>query len=259
MSESDGLDEAVEAMLRTGLMTAGRIGEQLARDREQKMRASQAGEERQARELQARLDAERAAARAQLAPALDNRWWDTASERDIVRAHETATAWKAHDPMAASAVESIREQVQRRYGMDVSSLGAAGPATQAGADGLTGQGTGERGAAAGGRTQAAALLAEAGRDDRARKQGVQSENATRESSGSDAGLQYDSSARRGALAKRLDGVADKEAVTARLSADSDQGTPPAAAVTAAHAKAPKARKTRGAPGATRQAQKGLSR
>lgn len=29
---------------------------------------------------------------------MDNRWWDTASGRDIERVHEAATAWKDHDP-----------------------------------------------------------------------------------------------------------------------------------------------------------------
>ncbi|KHL05505.1 citrate/2-methylcitrate synthase, partial [Sinomonas humi] len=32
------------------------------------------------------------------------------------RVHETATAWKDHDPTARSAAETIRDQVQRRYG-----------------------------------------------------------------------------------------------------------------------------------------------
>ena len=85
MSESDGIDEALEGMSRVGLTVAGRIGEQLARAREQEMRRAQAAEEQQARELQARFDAERAAARAQLAPVMDNRWWDTANGRDIER------------------------------------------------------------------------------------------------------------------------------------------------------------------------------
>src|SRR6478752_1166269 len=124
MSESDGIEEAIEGMSRVGLTVAGRLGEQLASTREQELRRAQAAEQQQARELQARYDAERAAARAQLAPVMDNRWWDTASGRDIERVHETATAWKDHDPAARNAAETIRDQVQQRYGLDVNNLGA---------------------------------------------------------------------------------------------------------------------------------------
>jgi hypothetical protein len=124
MSESDGIEEAIEGISRVGMTVAGRLGEQLARARETALRRAQAAEEQQGRELQARFDAERAAARAQLAPVMDNRWWDTASGRDIERVHETSTAWKDHDPAARNAADTIRDQVQRRYGVDVDNLGA---------------------------------------------------------------------------------------------------------------------------------------
>jgi len=120
MSES----EALEVMSRVALTVAGRLGEQLARAREQELRRAQGAEEQQARELQGRFDAERAAARAQLAPVMDNRWWDTASGRDIERVHEAATAWRDHDPAARDAAEEIRDQVQRRYGLQVNNLAA---------------------------------------------------------------------------------------------------------------------------------------
>ncbi len=123
MSESDGLDEVVETLLRTGLTAAGRIGEELARAREKSAREAAAAEDQKGRELMARLEGERAAARAQLAPALDARWWETARAEDVVRVHQTATAWKSQDPMARSAADAIREQVQQRYGIDVEALG----------------------------------------------------------------------------------------------------------------------------------------
>lgn len=66
-----------------GLTVAGRLSEQVARAREQALRRAQAAEEQQARELQAQFDAERAPARVQLAPVMDNRWWDMASGRDV--------------------------------------------------------------------------------------------------------------------------------------------------------------------------------
>src|SRR5437870_4538154 len=109
MSQSDGIEEAIERMSRVGLTVAGRLGEQLARAREQELRSAQAAEEQQARELQARFDAERAAARVQLSPVMDNRWWDTASGHDIERVHGTAIGWKEHDSTALNAAEMIRD------------------------------------------------------------------------------------------------------------------------------------------------------
>lgn len=262
MSESDGIEEAIEGMSRVGLTVAGRLGEQVARVREQALRRAQAVEEQQARELQARFDAERAAARAQLAPVMDNRWWDTASGRDIERVHEAATAWKDHDPAARSAAEVIRDQVQRRYGMDVDNVGADDAsvvAALAKAERDREQAEQERGAGRDETAQAAQLLAEAAREDRDRKQDVTEANQRPEALGEEAGTKYDSAERRQELAASLEGIADREAVQARLSADQDQGTPPNAAVAQAPGRSPKARKTRGTNGPTKLLQKGMSR
>ena len=95
MSEADGMEDAVNGAMRTGLMVAARIGEQLARMREQEQRTIAAAGEQRARELQERFDAQRAAARAQLAPVSREDWWDKATPEMIERVHETATAWKA--------------------------------------------------------------------------------------------------------------------------------------------------------------------
>ena len=43
MSESDGIDEAIEGMSRVGPTVAGRLGEQLARAREQALRVEGSG------------------------------------------------------------------------------------------------------------------------------------------------------------------------------------------------------------------------
>jgi colicin import membrane protein len=262
MSESDGIEEAIEGMSRVGLTVAGRLGEQLARAREQELRRAQAAEEQQARELQARFDAERAAARAQLAPVMDNRWWDTASGRDIERVHEAATAWKGHDPAARDAAEVIRDQVQRRYGVDVDNLGADETSVAealAQAERNREQAETERRAGRDENTQAATLLAEADREDRDRERDVREENQRPGTLREEAGIKYDSAERRQELAASLDGVADREAVQARLSADQDQGTPPSAAVAKGPGRSPKARKTRGANGQTKLLQKGMGR
>lgn len=261
MSESDGLDEVVETMLRTGLTAAGRVGEELARAREKAAREAAAAEDQMGRELMARLEGARAAARAQLTPALDARWWDNAKAEDILRVHQTATAWKGQDPMARSAADGIREQVQQRFGIDVDALGtgADGAAALNEAARAKTQAQEERTAAAGGNAQAAQLLAEAERADKAQRQNVDADNSQPEQLTDEATATYDSAERREALAKSLDHIGDREAVEARLSADRDQATPPASAVSASHGKAPRARKTRTAPGASKQAQKDMSR
>lgn len=262
MSESDGIEEAIEGMSRVGLTVAGRIGEQLARAHETALRRAQAAEEQQALELQARFDAERAGARSQLVPVMDNRWWDTASGRDIERVHEAATAWKDHDPAARNAAETIRDQVQQRYGLDVDNLGAdeTSVATAlAKAERDRDQADKERCTGSEENAQAAQLLAEADREDRARQQSTDEENERPEALREEAGLKYDSAERRQELAAGLEGVADREAVQARLSADQDQGTPPSAAVAKAPGRSSKARKTRGTNAPTKLQQKGMSR
>ncbi|MHC8609961.1 hypothetical protein ACW4FP_20180 (plasmid) [Paenarthrobacter ureafaciens] len=313
MSESDGIDEAFEGMSRIGLTIAGRIGEQLARAREQEMRRAQAAEEQQARELQARFDAWRAAARAQLAPVMDNRWWDTASARDIERVHEAATAWRDRDPAAHDAAEVIRDQVLFRYGIDVDTLNAdAGWIEDAVAQAVRDRAKAEKERTAGRDDDgmAALLLAAADREDREYAKALEAppkedldhalawlrETRPLEAQGwemhhnfadslieernmersliqdwmaardnpatghqrDEAGVKYDSAERRQELAASLDGVADREAVQARLSADQDQGTPPSAALGKGPRPA-KARKTRKASGLTKLLQKGMSR
>jgi colicin import membrane protein len=222
MSEADGMDEAVDGAMRTGLMVAARIGEQLARMREEEQR-NIAAEEQRARLLQERFDAQRAAARAQLAPTARDDWWDKATPEMIERVHETATAWKAYDPDADQAAERIRDQVQARYGIDVNNTGADEASISAAltrAQQARSEVDIERTQAAAARTDeavAGAAVAGANRQD----------NAVQKSQGEPA---YDSPRRRQQLAESLQGNDDREAVNSRLLADMHQGAPAAAAV-----------------------------
>jgi hypothetical protein len=223
MSEADGMEDAVDGAMRTGLMVASRIGEQLARMREQEQRTIAAAEEQRARELQERFDAQRAAARAQLAPVTRDDWWDKATPAMIERVHETATAWKAYDPEAAQASEKISEQVQSRYGIDVNNTGADEASVSealARAQQARSEAESERTRAAETRTDervVSAAVAGANRQDKAAQQ-AQGEPA------------YDTPQRRQQLAESLEGKGDREAVNSRLLADKHQGTHPAAAV-----------------------------
>jgi hypothetical protein len=223
MSEADGMDDAIDGAMRTGLMVAGRIGEQLARMREEDQRNMAAAEEHRARQLQERFDVQRAAARAQLAPATRDDWWDKATPAMIERVHETATAWKAYDPEAALASERIREQVQARYGIDVNNTGADDGSVSAGLARAQQArlGENERTKASGARNdEAVAGVAVAG----ANRQDVAAQKAQAEPA-------YDSSERRRQLAESLEGKGDRESVNSRLLADKHQGTPAVAAVT----------------------------
>jgi colicin import membrane protein len=223
MSEDDGMDDAVDGAMRTGLMVASRIGEQLARMREEEQRAIATAEEHRARQLQERFDAQCATARAQLAPVGREDWWDKATPEMIERVHETATAWKAYDPEAARAAEKIREQVQARYGIDVNNTGADEASVS---EALTRaqharlEAENERtkvSAARSGEAVAGAVVAGANRQDTA-AQKTQAEPA------------YDSPERRQQLAESLEGKGDREAVNSRLLADKHQGTPARASV-----------------------------
>jgi colicin import membrane protein len=218
MSEADGMEDAVDGAMRTGLMVASRIGEQLARMREEEQRTIAAVEEQRARELQDRFDAQRAAARAQLAPVGREDWWDKATPEMIERVHETATAWKAYDPAAAQASEKISEQVQSRYGIDVNNTGADEASVSealARAQQARSQAETERTKASAASTDevvAGAAVAGANRQD----------NAAQIAHGEPA---HDSHERRQQLAEGLEGKGDREAVNSRLLADKHQGSP----------------------------------
>ncbi|MBB2925543.1 hypothetical protein [Cellulomonas cellasea] len=203
------MDEALDGALRMGLTVAGQVGERIARWLEQQAREAQARSEQAARELAERMGAERAAARAELVVVGRDEWWARAKPEEVARVWEVANTWSRFDPDAARALETIREQVRDRYGINSATPGTSAqqPAQAVDAD----------------RARAAARLDEAtavriltdvdpGNDER--------------------GLDlYDSAERRNALASDLEraGV-DGEAVEARVLADKGQGAPAHAAV-----------------------------
>lgn len=201
--EPDGVDETFDGMLRFGLTGAGQMAEVYARHREQQARDARAASEQEARELGARLYAERAAARAQLAPVQRSEWWDQAQPDQVAQAWQTARAWEQHDPDAARAVDRIRHEVQDRHGIDVDEL------------------TGQRSTAGRDDAEAARLLAEAERADQTDRADALIE------AGSDS---YDTADRRRDLAASLDGSVDEETAQARVVADTFQARPAADAL-----------------------------
>ncbi len=257
--ESDGVDEAVEGVLRVGLTAAGRMAEVIARAREQAAREAQAASEHEARELAERLTAERSAARAQLAPVHRGDWWDQAQPGAVATAWETARAWQQIDPDAARAADRIRDEVRTRYGVDVDAPGGdpAKVRQELQRRGLAQEdATDQRSTAAREQGEAALLLAEADRADRAQDTAAEPERAGTQVAGEDL---YDTAGRRQGLAASLEGVASSEAIQARVLADASQGRPAHEAVARAPGKAPKARRPGRSTGRVRQRGETLGR
>ncbi|MEU2205447.1 hypothetical protein ABZ469_14015 [Microbacterium oleivorans] len=124
VDDTDGVGETFDNSLRIALTVASQFGERFARLREEWNRQREAAATQEARELQSRLDAERAAVRGQLAVVDQPSWWDRADVHDIADAREAAVAWRDHDDVAARANETIRREVQDRHGIDIDAAGA---------------------------------------------------------------------------------------------------------------------------------------
>jgi len=122
--ETDGVGETFDDSLRIALTVASQFGERIARLREQLAHNREAGAVQEARELTARFEAERGAARAELAPVQQPGWWDQARPEAIAQMQETATAWRDFDDVAKGAGDTIRREVQQRYGVVVDAPGA---------------------------------------------------------------------------------------------------------------------------------------
>lgn len=122
--ENDGIDEAIEGQLRVLVTAAGRMGEVIARAREDAARKAQAADEREARDLTSRLEAERRTARTELANVYRTDWWDKATPEQIAGTYQTARAWANEDPEAVRAEARMRDELSTRYGIDVNNTGA---------------------------------------------------------------------------------------------------------------------------------------
>lgn len=220
--DNDGVDEVLEGTLRVALTAAGRLAEMAARDREQAARAAQSASEHEARQLQARLDAERSAARAQLAPVRQDGWWDKARTEDIAVAWQTAVTWQRLDPQAAAAVTVIRQQVKDRFNVDVDTIRPDARSVQATLDEHGHAPAPRRGRESAEQAAAVAVLAA---DDRGRAGEPSTTTGT-----------WDSPQRRADLGGRVSKLADPEVAEARVLADTHQATPPAAATTSSAAR-----------------------
>lgn len=264
--ESDGIEEAFDGQLRIAVTAAGRIGEALARAREDAARRAQAQSEQEARELSSRFEAEKRAARVELGSVYRSDWWDRATPEQIGGALTTARAWGSEDPEAVRVEGRIRDELRTRYGVDVNNTGADPAAVQAAveAEQLRRQSDTERQRSATEQAEAVALSRQADEADRAAEAARTSADvapdegereqaqvqAEREQNRADATREtveplYDSAERRERDADKLEqrGVG-KEAVSAKMAADVSQAKPATEAVKAQQRQSAKARPNR---------------
>lgn len=223
--ESDGVDEAVEGVLRVGLTAAGRMAEIIARAREQAAREAQAASEHEARELAERLTAERSRRTRPAGAGAPRGLPDQAQPAAIATAWETARAWQQLDPDAARAADRIRDELRTRYGVDVDAPGGDSAQVRQALEqrGLAQEDAKDRrSTAARAQVEAAELLAKADRIHRTEDATAEHERAATRAAGEDL---YDTVGRRQELAASLDGVASTEAIQARVLVDAAQGRP----------------------------------
>ena len=117
--ESDGIEEAFEGQMRVLVTAAGRVGETFARAREEAKRRALERSQREARELESRLEAERRAAHTEFGNVYRNEWWNKATPQDIGNTYQNARAWANEDPDAVRAEARMRDELRSRYGIDV--------------------------------------------------------------------------------------------------------------------------------------------
>ncbi len=279
--QSDGVDEHINGAIMMMVTIATRLGEQLIRHREQTLRTAQAISDKNARDAQARFNAERLATRSLLNPALTPGWLVKQDAEKLGSLLTESTAWAAHDDIAREVRPLIVEEVKQRWGVNANALGPDTPEVIQGVEsGLRARAEAERE-----RAQAAEDLAEAQAflssaslyDEMAAENHRLAEELAQEISYDDptdqdvqfferaeenraaaelnaekaaehkvsAAEKFDSAERRNALAADLESRSvDPAVIHARIISDRDQAKPATAAVQGTKGKSPKARKTK---------------
>lgn len=270
--ETDGIAEAFDGQIRVAVTAAAQVGQAIANLREQALRRATAASEQEARELRSRLDAERQAARAEVAHVDRAEWWENSTPEQIGHTYQVARAWQSEDQELARAEQRMSAELRDRYGIDARDTGADAAEVRQLIRLQAERAERDRAAADAERTRAAAeeaealrLLAFADQEDRradearaaaeyepdpAERDRAQAEAEQRDAiadrSREDGKSLYDSAERRSSTAEELEGRGiAQETVATRMRADVSQAKPATAAVAAGKTKAAKARKTRG--------------
>jgi len=235
--ESDGVAEEAQGNLRMGLMAAAQLARTASNARRSLVEQASRRDLDEARQLQGRLDADRASARAELAPVHEASWWDQAEVGDVARVYETAVTWRDDDEAARDAESRIRQELRDRYHVEVNETGAD-PAMVRDALG--------RSAVAG---QDPSLERERARRDRGLTEGLVAESEILEfevdradergeaerfdealALENEGDLRWDSAVRREEHAERISQAGEPEAAAAWKQADVDQARSPSEAV-----------------------------
>ena len=116
-----GVEDEVEHAIRLGLATAAQLADRVTRARQELARDAQRRSDDEHRQLEARFRAEGASAAARLTVVERPEWWNHASPQQIVSMYELAHQWRDDQSHAANAADTIAQQVQDRYGIDVTS------------------------------------------------------------------------------------------------------------------------------------------
>ena len=122
--QADGVFEEAEGNIRQQLMAAAQLARTATQARQDAAQRATRRDLEEARQLQAQLDAQRVAARAELAPVHESSWWDQAQVRDVARAYETAVTFRDEDQAARDAESRIRQELRERYDVEVLETGA---------------------------------------------------------------------------------------------------------------------------------------
>lgn len=251
--DTDGIEEALAGQVRVALTAAGMVSEALARAREQRLRRAHASSEQEARQLASRLEAERRAARAELAAVHRPEWWNSATPEQIGRVYQLARAWAHEEPEAVRAEQRISQELRGRYGIDAARTGGDAAPVHAALEQAQqdrARGAAGRGDAATDQAEAQVLLALAAQQDRqadearvaalheadpderalATIQAAVRESSAKATRGSGEAI-YDSAERREKTARDLEAQGVGEAAAAaRMSADVSQARPATEAV-----------------------------
>lgn len=129
--ESDGIAEAIDELLRAGVLLGTRLAERRTRAREQALREAAARSLDDARAEQERQHAARQQAMAQLEGVFSGAWWDRASAEDIRGAWTTARSYQHEDARAARGVWTITHELRARHGLDAFEVDPAALGTRA--------------------------------------------------------------------------------------------------------------------------------
>ena len=122
--QADGVFEEAEGNIRQQLMAAAQLARSAVQARQDAAQRATRRDLEEARQLQAQLDAQRVAARVELAPVHNASWWDQAQVRDVARAYETAVTFRDEDQAARDAKSRIRQELRERYDVEVLETGA---------------------------------------------------------------------------------------------------------------------------------------